>query len=197
MAINILSHTLVPKEFTSSILDGFTSSDSATLLLVSLAAVFSIVTQRSSPQTLLGGALRDDTKTAAREITLLIVEWRHKYIRWKGLGTRIGQIRHFVFIAGHIAIVPPTSARLYSIDYLHWGDFAELKEITVSINRFVFLPDYVRIECFQNWPQGVTPWPNANIFQSERGGSNSVSLITITGHCFPLGQKQLLFADKG
>ena len=31
-------------------------------------------------------------------------------------------------------------ARLYSIDYLHWGDFAELKEITVSINRFVFLP---------------------------------------------------------
>ena len=33
-------------------------------------------------------------------------------------------------------------ARLYSIDYLHWGDFAELKEITVSINRFVFLPFY-------------------------------------------------------
>ena len=30
--------------------------------LVSLAAVFSIVTQRSSPQTLWGGALRDDTK---------------------------------------------------------------------------------------------------------------------------------------
>ena len=34
--------------------------------LVSLAAVFSIVTQRSSPHRG-GGALRDDTKTAARE----------------------------------------------------------------------------------------------------------------------------------
>ena len=31
-------------------------------------------------------------------------------------------------------------ARLYSIDYLQWEDFPELKEITVSINRFVFLP---------------------------------------------------------
>ena len=53
--INGNKHTLtytVPKEFTSSILDGFASSDSATLLLVSLAAVFSIVTQRFSPQTL-------------------------------------------------------------------------------------------------------------------------------------------------
>ena len=37
-------------------------------------------------------------------------------------------------------IVPRTSARLYSIDYLLRGDFAELKEITVSINRFVLLP---------------------------------------------------------
>ena len=47
------------------------------------------------------------------------------------------------------SIVPRTSARLYSVDYQHWGDFAELKEITVSINRFVLLPFYVRIECFQ------------------------------------------------
>ena len=38
------------------------------------------------------------------------------------------------------SIVPRTSARLYSVDYQHWGDFAELKEITVSINRFVLLP---------------------------------------------------------
>ena len=73
----------------------------------------------------------------------------------------------------------------------HCEDFAELKEITVSINSFVFLSFYVRTECFQKCPQGVTPSPNASIFQSERGGSNSVSLITITGHCFPLGQKQL------
>ena len=35
---------------------------SALGLLVSLAAVFIIVTQRSSPQTFWGGALRDDTK---------------------------------------------------------------------------------------------------------------------------------------
>ena len=61
----------------------------------------------------------------------------------------MGQIRHFVFIADHIVIVPGTSARLYSIDYLLRGDFTELKEITVSINRFVLLPFYVRIECFQ------------------------------------------------
>ena len=38
------------------------------------------------------------------------------------------------------SIVPRTSARLYSVDYQHWGDFAELKEITVSINRFVLVP---------------------------------------------------------
>ena len=87
-------------------------------------------------------------------VSARIVEWRHKYITWKGLGTRIGQIRHFVFIAGHIVIVPGTSARLYSIDYLLRGDFAELKEITVSINRFVLLPFYVRTECFQKWLQG-------------------------------------------
>ena len=61
----------------------------------------------------------------------------------------VGQIRHFVLIPGHIAIVPPTSTRLHSIDYLHWADFSELKEITVSINRFVFLLFYVRIDCFQ------------------------------------------------
>ena len=93
-----------------------------------------------------------------------------------------------------IAIVPPTSARLYSIDYLHWGHFAELKEITVSINRLVFLPFYVRIECFQKWPQGMTPWPNASIFQSERGGSNSIYLIRIISHCFPLVQKLFFFS---
>ena len=151
---------------------------SAALLLVSLAAVFSIVTQRSSPRTL-------------RCVTILKTAARDKYIRWKGLGTRIGQIRHFVFIAGHVAIVPSTLTRLYSIDYLHWGDVAELKEVTVSINRFVS-----SILC-ENWmfPE-VTPWPNASIFQSERGGSNSVSVITITGHCFPLNQNNISFFDR-
>ena len=109
--------------------------------------------------------------------------------RWKGLGTRIGQIRHFVFFAGHIAIDPPTSARLYSVDYLHWRDFAELKKITVSINRFVS-----SILCENKMFPEMTPWPNASIFQSERGGSNSVSMITITGHCFPLNQNNIFFS---
>ena len=147
---------------------------SAALLLVSLAAVFSIVTQRSSPRTLRCVMILRGTRN-----------W------WNCLGTRIGQIRHFVFIAGHIAIVPSTSARLYSIDYLHWRDVVELKEVTVSINRFVS-----SILC-ENWmfPE-VTPWPNASIFQSERGGSNSVSVITITGHCFPLNQNNIFFFDR-
>ena len=151
---------------------------SAALLLVSLAAVFSIVTQRN-------------VRGEMRCVTILKTAARDKYIRWKGLGTWIGQIRHFVFVAGRIAIVPFTSARLYSIDYLHWGDVAELKEVTVSINRFVS-----SILC-ENWmfPE-VTPWPNASIFQSERGGSNSVSVITITGHCFPLNQNNIFFFDR-
>ena len=66
----------------------------------------------------------------------------------KGPGHKDRLIRHFVFIAVHIAIVPATSARcIQSIICI--GETAELKEITVSINRFVFLPFYVRIECFQ------------------------------------------------
>ena len=51
---------------------------------------------------------------------------------------------HFVFIAGHIAM----HACIQSIICIG-EDFAELKEITVNINRFVFLAYYVRIECFQ------------------------------------------------
>ena len=56
-------------------------------------------------------------------VSARIVEWRHKYITWKGLGTRIGQIRHFVFIAGQIAI-----------------DRSSYLRAEVSLSRLSFLP---------------------------------------------------------
>ena len=105
---------------------------SAAVLLVSLAAVFSIVTQRSSPH-----ALRDDTKKRLRgrlDCCCVCKDCRMTLqgYKMKGPGHKDRANPPFCFHRWSHC-----DARLYSIDFLHWGDFAELKEITVGINRFV------------------------------------------------------------
>ena len=58
--------------------------------------------------------------------------------KMKGPGHKDREIRHFAILLSSLR--SHSDARLYSIDYLQWEDFAELKGITVSINRFMFLP---------------------------------------------------------
>ena len=109
MAINILSHTLVAREFTSLIPDGFASQP-----------------------------------PIQRHCCCVCKDCRmtSQVYKMKGAGHKDRANPPFCFYCWSTlrSIVPRTSARLYSVDYQHWGDFAELKEITVSINRFLLLP---------------------------------------------------------